>query len=408
MEFTEESAAIAASMMNNYDPVSPWTSENGGDHHVFKEIAQSLYDRLTTARQAVYEGSALAPESFEIHGPMRPDPVETPLFETIPEPIRKSLMTDAVSSARYNWVIHGRPVEFTLVFYGGSNDSASATWVRKVLLVQTWLRMAMDICSDQCANTLRIIVYLHPEQRELPASPVDTLSPVHINGGVATACSSAGEICVYREQEWMKVLIHETFHALGLDTAGHVDASSKAEMEQLFPIPGLDLRLSETYTEVWARIINAALVCLLHPQGVGPNNFVTMLEFVLGIERIFALYQAQKLLGHMGLSFSGLYAVDEGSRAARRLLYRENTHVFAYYILPAIVYHDLARFLSTAHSKNIGLVKLQSRARPYKIITDSVHRAIGDDHLNVRLDTVSNHDDNDFVNVTTRMSAIEN
>lgn len=407
MELTEESAAIAASMLNNYDPESPWTAENGSDPGVFEKVSDALYDRFTASRQAVYNSSTLAPASFDIHGPMRSAPVKTPLFENIPESIRATLMSDALSSARYNWILSGRPVEFTIVFYK-SDDEAKATWVRKALLVQTWLRVALDICSGKCAQTLRIVVYLSPETRELPSSPVDTMSPIHVNGGVATACSSDGEICVYREQEWLKVLVHETFHALGLDNAGHVDTISKVAMEQLFPIPGLDLSLRETYSEVWARTINAALVCLLHPQGQGRENFATMFEFLLGIERIFALYQAQKILGHMGLSFRGLYATDNASKAALRLLYRENTHVFAYYILSAMVFHDLAHFLSMAQSRNVALIRLQSRARPYRIITESVHRTIADRGFQKRLESVANTDNNEFVDRTTRMSAIEN
>ena len=39
----------------------------------------------------------------------------------------------------------------------------------------------------------------------------------HVNSGYTYTCKENNEIVIYREEEWLKVLIHESFHAYGLD-----------------------------------------------------------------------------------------------------------------------------------------------------------------------------------------------
>jgi hypothetical protein len=409
MDFNGDSKRLLESLLNNYDVDEPWTG--GSDRaSAFETFAGRLRAKLKTARRQCYEADVhrTTPVKFESYRGTKTPPTSS-LIAAVPQHIRKDLLSEATSSAGYTWDINGRPVTMTIVFYDdGDAPPRSSSWVRKATMAQTLVRLLMPVAGTACSNTLDIVIYLHPAKRSLPDSAITALGPTHVNGGVATACSADGVICVYREEEWLKVLIHELFHALGLDNGGHEDVTGHQEMDQLFPLENASANLAETYSETWARILNAAVVCCAHPDAVTEADFSAMLEMTLGMERIFALWQTRKVLGHMGLSLRSLYATDTSSCAARRLLYRENTPVLSYYILTGLVMRSLPSFLVRAMSENVDLFRLQSRAAPLKIVTDAVHEAIADPSLLTRIGTLENTNRDPWVETTTRMSIIEN
>lgn len=63
------------------------------------------------------------------------------------------------------------------------------------------------------------------------------------------------------------------------------------------------------------------------------------------IERLFSVYQCVKVLGYMDLSYDEVSVPTPGHRKACRELYRENTNVFAYYILGAVMMANVEDFI---------------------------------------------------------------
>ena len=76
------------------------------------------------------------------------------------------------------------------------------------------------------------------------------------------------------------------------------------------------------------------------------------------MERMFALYQCVKVLGFMGMDYADLY--EPGSHTLRTQLYRENTHVFSYYVLTAIFLNDTQGFLLWCKNHNEVLLRFNS------------------------------------------------
>lgn len=58
---------------------------------------------------------------------------------------------------------------------------------------------------------VRILLYLHPQTR-VPPPKGEPIQAEHINGGVTMPCD-ARTITVYRREEFLRVLLHELFHA---------------------------------------------------------------------------------------------------------------------------------------------------------------------------------------------------
>jgi hypothetical protein len=71
-----------------------------------------------------------------------------------------------------------------------------------------------------------------------------------------------------------------------------------------------------------------------------------------------------KVLSFMGLKYKDLYDVKERSAILRQQLYKENTHVFGYYILSAIFLSDYKQFICVSASA-AGLTSAAGPAGPY-------------------------------------------
>ena len=406
MEFGRDSNRLLASLLNNFQVAPGWDWSSGSTLMNFDEFSKTLWEQIDSSSRKVSIDAASP--VFKIYMSATSLPPQSPLLSMVPDELKDALKYDAKSSMSYSWVVGSRPIDLTFVFYDPEDSEDITPWVRRAMQMHTWLRMAALTAKANCAKSLRIVIYLLPDKRVLPDSPIAVLGPSHVNGGGATSCRADGDICIYRREECMKVFVHEVFHAFGLDTPGHSDETSEAEMHQLFPVPDLRIALEEVYAEWWARVINAALTCYTHPKGRGRENFLVLFSFALNMERVFALFQARKVLEHMGLRIENLYATDEASAIARQLLYRENTPVFSYYVMVALLMYDFGNFAKELETKNAGLFRLQGRASPFAVVTDSVHRAIADPALLTAFEKVRNYDGKSTTEQTLRMSIIEN
>lgn len=116
-------------------------------------------------------------------------------------------------------------------------------------------------------------------------------------------------------------------------------------VEELFPIKS-DFILSEAYSEVWARLINCAFISFtsLKPSE-GVTDYLMYMDILVEMEKFFSLKQTVYVLEYMGLTYKNLYSKDDKSALLRKTMYRENTNVFAYYILTSMFMSDFQGFL---------------------------------------------------------------
>ena len=218
-----------------------------------------------------------------------------------------------------------------------------AKQIRQMFL---WLRVCQTYAKPTCARTLNIYIYPTPFTKNLPTTSGTTpLSAEHVNTAFTYPCAVNGVLLVYREEEWFKVFLHETFHAYGFDIESRHAAALKSAMTVLFPGARSEFFVSEAYTETWARIINCAIQC--NQASSGLVAFYTNLEFCLQLERMFAIYQCQKVLNFMGLTYEQLC---ESARPTTT--YKEQTHVFSYYVLTAVWLNNYSGFLQWCKQHN--------------------------------------------------------
>ena len=200
--------------------------------------------------------------------------------------------------------------------------------------------------TDKCSKEVNVFLYMTRLKKCLPDDISQPLTQNHVNTAFTTGCQLQTEICVFREEEWLKVLCHECFHNLGLDFIS-IDPTylqeANAQVKKVFPVNVDDLRLYETYCEMWGEIINIMLLSYNHSdlnkskrktqknKSVSFNIWCKQLSKYLNREAIFSCIQMNKMLHHNKITYKELY-----TNRQKASMYSEETQCFAYYVLKGI------------------------------------------------------------------------
>lgn len=212
---------------------------------------------------------------------------------------------------------------------------------RSIKLIYIWLYLASKYASDKCSRKINIYLYLTPLKKFLPTSGY-YIDENHANTAFTTSCKMITEINIYRQEEWFKVLIHETFHCMGLDFSEFNQTKINNLVLSVFPVNS-DVRLFETYCEIWAEIINSLIISFISYKDFDDIENITIentdkmiktFEHLLKKEQTFSLFQCAKVLKFFDLEYTDLY--ESNCKYKRDSNYKEGTHVLSYYILKCI------------------------------------------------------------------------
>ena len=258
---------------------------------------------------------------------------------------------------QYTCQLHSKPIEVS--FYGKQRSYP----IQSVL---TLLHYLMPYSPSSCTKTIKVHIFYTPHQKKMPLVH-EVVGAVHLNSGYTQRCTPGSEIVVFRKEEWCKVFIHECFHYFGMDTKLDIPSYNKA-IQKLFPID-TEVNLSESYCEVWARLLNCCLISALHHIS---------LEKLIHQERKHSCKQLHHLLQTMGLTYTDLH------HATSR--YKEETNAFSYLVLAGLwmCYYDTFLHLQSKR-KNIyhytsgneyvqGIQTLYRKELPYVRPTSSSAR----------------------------------
>ena len=293
-----------------------------------------------------------------------------------PQEIRKVIETKTVNKILYYCVLNERKI--TLIFFTFKNETNFAIYDKYAKQVFMLIAILTHYSSSECSKSLNIFIYLTDFKRIIPDNNYTILGSYNVNGGFTTTCDKNSEIVVYRKEEWFKVLIHEAFHNLGLDFSKMNTNQFHSKIKQLFPINS-KFNIFESYCEFWARILNSAFCSYNVIDNKNDKDaFKTFLDFFIQIERLFSLFQCNKILNFLGISYQNLYETDNGSHIARENLYKEKTNVFAYYIVTAFLLDNYVNVMNWCNKNNLSCFKFNNSQRNldlfYNLIENSYKR----------------------------------
>lgn len=274
------------------------------------------------------------------------------------------------------------------------SNKISSFYYDIVYKIHAWLSIICLVAKNRiCSTDVDIYLFLTDFKKTIPSD--GTLTSTHVNSAFTYACSNSRKqnaICIYREEEWFKVFIHETMHCFGLDFISHPQSSiANARLKHIFPGSAVtDYLLYEMYVEIWADIINTLFIATISNTDPFP---------LLKRERLFAVTQALNILSVHGLTFTELMSPHTKNK------YTETIPIFSYHICRAIVFSELNAFLSfcttnTVESHNPFTICQFSSAT--NAVTEFVDRVVVATATPVRIQILDNCERN--VGTSLRMT----
>lgn len=293
-------------------------------------MIKQLFDMMTTAN---HHASSVAGNctKIEISAQIpRPKSLFSKSNDFVSSEITSYIVNNSTHTLKFECEINSRHITLTFITFKRHIDSKKyQSLARKVFM---WIDISSK--SAKCIKTLHIYIYLTPFKKLMPSAHGLVLGADNANSGYTYPCKDHNEIIIYRKEEWFKVFIHETMHSFGHDTYSNIqdDESAEKVIRDIFSMPhNVTILLSETYSEIWARIIS----CAFHSFTPSFNTFSKKMHECMELESRFSLYQAIKVISYMGLTYRSF--ITPNSKNKVESAYKENTNIFAYYVLTAIL-----------------------------------------------------------------------
>ena len=244
MQLSEESGKIIKLILPKLKECMTYRIEDKNKNKLFKK---SLNKMLTVLYNDILAGNnyvkhQLASDcmaaSLKMLGPANKGPNKPEIYSSrfFPENIRKYIEETGKYQLTYQCSIKGRKITIYFTLFSEDDLTSLEKYDNYAHMMYTWLYICDLYSFKKCANTLSIYVYQTPFKKNLPEKTTTTLGTSHVNTAFTLNCAVNGEMVLFREEEWMKVFIHETFHSYGLDFGTYTAISIKSYVRNIFPI----------------------------------------------------------------------------------------------------------------------------------------------------------------------------
>ena len=365
--------------------------------------------------------------------PYIPSSIVTYIKEKSTYVLTYSFRINELRSAKVNFIIF----EESTYEINNIRKKSASYFKNAVLKIYLWLKIASKYAAKECAPQLECFIYLTPFKRSHPLFSKEqetktgvgtayedyeeyedlyhhvnaprrssVLKPIHVNGGVSDLCQPSGHVIVYRKEEWFKVFIHETMHNYGLDFSEMDINAANGLLHKMFTIQK-DVKLYESYCEVWARIMNIVFETYFDINSrakfssrttrknfidnitkksiteenesneggggrEGANNEISVVNIknaqnrrkflkqfynYLQHESLFSLFQNIKILNYMGLDYNIISNCTDSNYIVAKKLYKEETNAFAYYIIVSILLSNFNNFILWCIDNNTNIIQ---------------------------------------------------
>uniref|UniRef100_A0A6C0IS63 Uncharacterized protein n=1 Tax=viral metagenome TaxID=1070528 RepID=A0A6C0IS63_9ZZZZ len=292
-----------------------------------------------------------------------PKPTTFP-SNAFPETIKKHIDSKVVSYIKYNIAFLNKIITIYFVTEEHITTQHITKYNYYVDNMLVWIYLLSLYSTEQCrgVQNLNVFIYLTSLEKVLPNRQSIVLDEEHVNTAFTFSCpTNKSEIVIFRKEEWFKVFIHETFHNFGLDFSEMNINECKRMLYALFPVNS-EIKVYEAYSEFWARIMNTMffsyIVCINNKK-YDFRSFTTEFNKYMGYEITYSLIQANKVLLFMNLIYEHLYENDNYSSKLREQMYKENTNVFAYYIITGILISHYQEFILWCHVNNTNVFQFK-------------------------------------------------
>ena len=152
------------------------------------------------------------------------------------------------------------------------------------------------------------------------------IGPNNVNSGSNQFSETESEICIFRQEEVIKVIFHEIIHGLCFSKLGSNEEITEILCHK-YNLESKDILIDESYTEIWAKILNCYFISSLTDSQNKFQHFCT----ILAVEHEFSIYQANK--------------VKQFIKNSKYKNLDKNTNVSAYYLVVGEIFNDFTGFI---------------------------------------------------------------
>lgn len=279
--------------------------------------------------------------------------------KSFPDMVRNHIDELTMSELTYTFSLDGRNIKVHFMVEEDHIELKLEVFHKYIDSIIMWLYILNQYASKQCSKTLTIYLYFTSLEKTLPSSNIHILDEINVNTAFTTTCPKDSEIVVFRKEEWLKVLIHETFHNFALDFSDMNNHDVHRCVLDIFKVNS-DVNLYESYTEFWAEIMNA-LFCSFYSLKDKTNidEFISNAVLFIDFEITYSFFQLIKTLDFMGLSYKDLYSHSDRSNVLRENLYKEKTNVLSYYVIKTVLINNYQGFLNWCKTNNLSLLQFK-------------------------------------------------
>lgn len=264
------------------------------------------------------------------------------LYNYIPNEIKNIIENNTNVKQLYTFKIDNKYIQLYIIIPGSQEHNKLFNVILKKTFIVIYL---LNYYSNKLTQNINIYMYLTDHIKLLPPkkTPINTL---HSNTALTTFCKTDTEINIYRMEEYFKVLTHELIHNLCLDFSSLNNIEINRKILNIFNIKS-DVNLFETYTEVWAEILNTMFIS--YNSTIDKNNIDIMIKKtnkMLFYEKIYSIIQCVNVLKHYNLKYENIIVDNKLNKN-----YTEKTNVLSYYILKSIVITNINDFFNFCNGR---------------------------------------------------------
>jgi hypothetical protein len=270
-------------------------------------------------------------------------------FDYCPDKVKDHIKRMNKVGKIFNFILQGHNVNIHMIC-SSKKENIDHFMTNAIERIFVWLYLAFHYSKPTCSQTMNIYLYMTNLEKTLPRTG-EPIKEINANTAFTTSCQPSTEMHLYREEEWFKVFIHESFHNLGLDFSEFNHENTNKEILSIFPVNS-DVRLFETYCEMWAEIIHSMFIAFYGNKNGEPEQLITTTQSLIDKERVFSMFQCAKILHFYGLDYVNLYERTQKSHTVRLAKYKEETHVLSYYIIKSIFMFFANDFVEWTASHN--------------------------------------------------------
>lgn len=283
---------------------------------------------------------------------------ETFSASSFPSKIREHIDSTSNYKISYQAKDFGRSITFNFICEGQTSIDIDE-YVEYANRMMVWFYILNDYAAIKCSKHLKVYFYMTSHKKELPKNNMEIIGWDNANTAFTSGCRTASEIVIYRKEEWFKVFLHETFHCFGLDFADmNMDECNK-EIKKVFPIKPR-IELYETYTETWAEIWNVCFCSFFTiKKWKNTQEYLGLCHILMEAEIKFTAFQCVKVLSFMGLTYQNLIGKTKEDKSLRSTLYKEDTNIFAYYILKLTTLLNYGKFYDWCKINNTSIIQFK-------------------------------------------------